>query len=198
MYGSFIHSRTCISSLGLTSEGYRKEGKWKGNVPEHDEKSTVDKVYKSLGDLIESGGFETAVDEYLDQYEFINFGPNQSIITRCDYYSRLKCYCVRSKPELFKVGVQEILMKFKKNVVISAVAPGNFYSRERKQARIRIEQGYKYEYFLQHKIIHQLTRNEKCTEDINWKTDDCKLGFINQKITKSFNCTTPWLLSYAR
>ena len=116
MYGSFIHSRTCISSLGLTSEGYRKEGKWKGNVPEHDEKSTVDKVYESLGDLIESGGFETAVDEYLDQYEFINFGPNQSIITRCDYYSRLKCYCVRSKPELFKVGVQEIQMKFKKNM----------------------------------------------------------------------------------
>ena len=75
-------------------------------MPEHDEKSTVDKVYKSLGDLIESGGFETEVDEYLDQYEFINFGPNQSIISRCDYYSRLKCYCVRSKPELFKVGVQ--------------------------------------------------------------------------------------------
>ena len=43
MYGSFIHSRTSFSSLGLTSEGYLKEGKWKGNVPEHDEKSTVAK-----------------------------------------------------------------------------------------------------------------------------------------------------------
>ena len=66
-------------------------------MSEHDEETTFDKVSESLGDLIESGGFEEAVDKYSDQYEFVNLGPNQSIVTRCDYYSCLKCYCVMSK-----------------------------------------------------------------------------------------------------
>jgi hypothetical protein len=110
----------------------------------------------------------------------------------------LKCYCVKLKPEFAKNGLQEIWIRFKKNVVVSAIAPGNFYSRERKQARIRIERGYKYEYFLQHKIVHRLSGNENCTEDADWKTDDCKLGVINENITSTFNCTAPWLLFYAR
>ena len=58
-----------FSKIGLTFEGYRKDGKWKGNQSEYDEETTFDKVSESLGDLIQSGGFETAVDEYSDQYE---------------------------------------------------------------------------------------------------------------------------------
>ena len=120
------------------------------------------------------------------------------IIKRCDYYSKLKCFCGSLKPEFAKRGVQEFWLRFKKNVRVSVVAPSNFYSRVRKPARIRVEQGYKYEYFLQHNIIHIIAGDDKCTEDINWKTDNCKLDYINQNITKTFNCTTPWLLSYAR
>ena len=38
----------------------------------------------------------------------------------------------------------------------------------------------------------------KIIEDINWKTDNCKLNYINQNITKTVNCSTPWLSSYSR
>ena len=81
-------------------------------------------------------------------------------------------------------------MKFKKNVVISAAAPGDLYSRERKQAsKQELSKGTN---------MNKLSGDDKCTEDINWKTDNCKQDYINQNITKMFNCTAPWLLSYAR
>ena len=187
-----------FSKLGLSSLGYRQEGKWIGNSSLHDAESVFNAVSDSFEDLVESVGIEMAVNEHSDRYLSVSLSMKQLIVNQCDYYSRLKCYCVHLNSEFTKNGVQEIWIKFKKNVVVSAIAPGNFYSRERKQARIRVEQGYKYEYFLQHKIINRLSGNVTCTEESNWKTDDCKLASINQNITNTFNCTTPWLLSFAR
>ena len=196
--------------LNLTSDGYRKQGQWKNNLNELDEESSYNMVSKRFEDLFESGTIEAAADDSSDSYETHRLTSRNVNTTRCDFYSRLKCYCI-SFPQFYRQReVQEMKLNFRSNVVVSVVAPGNFYSRERKQSRIRVEKGYKYDYVLEHTIVKHRqksrfvgflepdTGTNNCTHETKITTDDCKLSFINNKITTMMNCTTPWLLFYAR
>ena len=54
---------------------------------------------------------------------------------------------------------------------------------------------YKIEYSIHHSL--DLAR-QPCQEDAAWKEDVCKQSIVNGRIMESFNCTTPWLLHYAR
>ena len=39
---------------------------------------------------------------------------------------------------------------------------------------------------------------DPCDADTQWEEDPCTLRFLNDLIYTQLNCTTPWLLSFAR
>ena len=39
---------------------------------------------------------------------------------------------------------------------------------------------------------------DPCDADTQWEEDPCTLRFLNDLIYSQLNCTTPWLLSFAR
>ena len=84
------------------------------------------------------------------------------------------------------------------NSTISVTASGNYYSLNRQQARLSLENGYKYEYGVHHSISKEFSvRSAKCMPEMDWMQDDCKLKNLTQKLMDHLNCTTPWLLHFA-
>ena len=82
---------------------------------------------------------------------------------------------------------------------IYIVSPGNYYSFQRKHAYLEFRKGFSYQFDLQNRIGNILTSQQSsCSAEMNWKVDNCKLSFINNKIMNSLNCTAPWLLQHAR
>ena len=39
---------------------------------------------------------------------------------------------------------------------------------------------------------------DPCHEHIQWEEDTCTLNYLNSLIYSELNCTTPWLLHFAR
>ena len=82
-------------------------------------------VSKRFEDLFESGIIESVVDDSSDSYETLHLTSRNVNTTRCDFYSRLKCYCINFPQFYRQREVQEMKLNFLSNVVVSVVAPGN-------------------------------------------------------------------------
>ena len=172
-----------------------------GGVMSLDEESIYNTISSSFEDLVSNVSVEQEKSTNSDAYTTINLVPGDKGLTikRCDYYYRLKCYCIKLAHSISSHGVQEITIGLKLKSQISGVAPENFYSLARKQARIVLDTGYKYQYGVHTSISRKLSvRSAQCESEMDWMQDHCKLKYINQKLIDHLNCTTPWLLHFAK
>ena len=185
-----------LSKLSLTSDGYKTRGQWSSNISSLDEESIYNTISSSFEDLVSHVSVEQGKSTNSDAYTTIDLVPGDEELTikRCDYYYRLKCFCIKLAHSISSHGVQEITIGLKLKSQISVVAPENFYSLARKQARIVLDTGYKY-YSISRKLS---VRSAECSPEMDWMQDNCKLKYLNQKLMDHLNCTTPWLLHFAK
>ena len=189
-----------LRKFSLTGSGYKTEGQWSSNVSSLDEESIYNNITASFEDLVSKVSVKQEKNTKSDDYASIDLFPGNKelIVKRCDYYYQLKCFSIKLAHSISKHGVQEIVISLKINSAISATAPGNYYSLAKKQARISLETGYKYEYGVHHSISKKRSvRSAKCSQKMDWMQDECKLKYLNQKLMDHLYCTTPWLLHFA-
>ena len=156
----------------------------------------------SFTDLVHKVVLSRMSQSTTDDYERVIFKAiedNRMVLSRCDYYDKLKCFCITFSPEMVEFGVQAISVYPKTGCYITVTAPGKFYSHERKKSMIRYVSGFKYLYNIGYAIITSpLMEDDSCDHSRDWKVDDCKLKYINNIIINQFNCTVPWLLHFSR
>ena len=131
------------------------EGKWKSVLPNYDEEQTYDDLSASFYDLIENIQFYKEINRRSEAYD-IHVIPaiNMTLpIGRCDYYGVLKCYCIHLADVENSFGIQEVLLKLKRNVEITIAPKNQFYEYVRKLNVTYVGPGFSYDY----KVAHYLS-----------------------------------------
>ena len=170
-------------------------------MPDFDDEQTYNNFSVSFKNLIEEINFRGEINDGSDAYAkvTINKFDDGLQLDRCDYYYNLKCFCIQISPKRNTYGIQKITIEMKIDAEFVIVAPHNYYSMERKHTLFQYKVGYVYTYDVQHSIFKMLPlKPNPCSPKMDWKQDPCKLKYINDKVTESLNCTTPWLLNFAR
>ena len=196
-------SEDALEALNMSSYGYRNSGEWSSNVSD----MTEEEIYMNLSTKFEDI-FEKLVVDVLhkdnDNYEKVTIFDKGSVIkdlefTNCDYYYSLQCFCINLPKNLQAHAIQKLYVYMKKKAHIAIVAPGNYYGYERKRNEMYTEVGFSYRYQVYHRLTLSLPLGpDPCHPDTEWEGDECTLKFLNDLIFKKLNCTTPWLLSFAR
>ena len=192
-----------LRDLNISSRGYRYNGQWSSNVSD----MTEEEIYLNLSTKFEDIVQKLVVDVLRkdnDNYDKIIIFEKGSVIkdidfTYCDYYYSLQCFCINLPKTIQERAIQKLYVYMKKNAHIAIVAPGNYYGYERKRNEIYTEVGFSYRYQVYHRLTHSLPIGpDPCHLDTEWEGDECTLKFLNDLIFNQLNCTTPWLLSFAR
>ena len=191
-----------LASLNISYREYTKQGKWRNYNSTKDEEIIYDELSSSFENLVEKVVLSKMISPTNDDYEKVTFKAEDNkgmILKRCDYYDKLKCFCIKFSSEMVAFGVQAISIYPKIGSVVTVAAPGSFYSHSRKKSMIRLPTGYKYLYNIDYKITRsQPLVDDPCYPMMDWGEDDCKLKFINDLLMKKFGCTAPWILHFAR
>ena len=191
------------AKLNMTPEAYQKGEIWRT------EKISEEEVYNNL-----STRFKELVKKIkIRKTKSRNSGANEELnvesedlntsevhVTESDYYKNLRRTCFQFPSEMFPFGIQKIdfYMKNAQHVEFFVTSPGNAFTQDNKFNTFKYSKGmaeYGIEYTLRYSI--NMDKNP-CSEEASWNQDNCTLGIINDKIMDTFNCTAPWLLSYAR
>ena len=105
------------------------------------------------------------------------------LISRCDYYQYLKCFCLSFPPSVFPHGVQGLTFypRNKTHLVSFLVAPANFYDFSRKLNKLELQYGYGYGYIVQYEIYQQYPQSgeNSCKQSLSWEEDNCKLEKVS-------------------
>ena len=185
----------------LTEEGYKTKGLWRSSSQVFDDEETYKNLSASFEDLVEKIKIKREFTDGSDAYEkeSLTSTDNGLLLNRCDSDSDLKCFCLNFSPKQMSFGIQRVTLHMKMDSIIYIVPPLNFYSLQRKHTKIRYQLGFENYFDLLHSISRVLPQQpHPCSVDMDWGQDTCRLKYVNDRIIQALNCTTPWLLAFAR
>ena len=166
-----------------------------------------DLVAPSFSDLIKLIEIQKTLFAIGDEYKYVRINAenetelslNGLLISRCDYYEYLKCYCISLEHKIYPHGVQGFTLIPKIDISTFVVAPGRFYDFSRKLTKIEIETNFSYEYVIDYNIYNLINLDNKpCKPELSWREDECKLTHLTDHVSSQYNCTSPWFLHFAR
>ena len=193
-----------VKSLNTTKRRYLAGETWR--TKQMNEEEMYNRLSFEFHDLVKTVRIDKTKKENSESYEKVYFEAkdiaNSGIdVLRLDYYHELKRYCLKFPLQLFPHGIQTVRFYMKSGadkVVFFLVPPGGFFAQARKRNHFRFLGGIAV-YNIEYSLYYSLSLpNDPCYKKAAWKEDDCKLGIINSMIMETFNCTTPWLLHFAR
>ena len=97
-----------LESLNITYTEYTKQGKWKINGFKMKEEIIYEYLSSSFTDLVNKVVLSRISQSTSDNYERVTFKAmedNRMILSRCDYYDKLKCFCIKFSSEMVAFGV---------------------------------------------------------------------------------------------
>ena len=104
------------------------------------------------------------------------------VVTRCDYYEYLKCYCLSFPHTDYPHGIQAVTISPRNNtdIISFLVAPANFYDFSRKLNKLELQAGFGYEYIVNYEIYQQYLQSVEnpCKQNISWQLDNCKMDKV--------------------
>ena len=218
----------CLSTKNLLRvenehEQYH-EGDWLLGRSHLTAEEVFELVAPSFSDLIKAIKIQRTLFAIGDEYTYVDIdaenetelGENGLLISRCDYYEYLKCFCIALEREIYPHGVQGFTLIPKTDIRTFVVAPGRFYDFSRKLTTIEIETNFSYEYVIDYNIYNLINLDNKpCRPELNWREDECKLTQVRWEVmavpanpdhdvqltalvSSQYNCTSPWFLYFAR
>ena len=198
-----------LEEIKIDIKQYQKNGTWTTKLNTNNEETVYDFISPKLSDILENISVRRRTDYLTDNYENVEFlpdeldeelGPEGLTILRMDYYDEFKIYCLNISSNLQGFGVETVYLfskDIKYNMVI--IEPGNFYSFARKRNLVKVQPKRDYHIQVYHDLHVSLSLDQSpCFPEMKEKVDQCRLKYINDAIVNKFNCTTPWLLHYAR
>ena len=201
----------CLSTKNLLRvdqlhEEYH-DGNWLLSMTNVSAEEVYDLVSPRLSDLISSIKLQATLYSLGDEYKYVEIDANNEtdliinglVLSRCDYYEYLKCYCISLDPRTYPHGVQGVFLYPMIDIRAFVVAPGRFYDFSRKLTTIEIETNFSYEYVIDYSIYNLINLETKpCKASLSWREDECKLSQLTGLVTAQYNCTSPWFLYFAR
>ena len=196
-------SKEKTARLNMTPEEYQKGGIW--TTEQMNEEQVFENLSLGFSDLVKKIRIDKTKMKNSDAYDKIYIESKDLEVSGVkvipsDYYFELRRHCVLFSKDIFLHGIQRILffMKQQNYVKFFVTSPGNVFSQDRKSNEFSYTGGLakiSIEYSLRYSL--NLAR-EPCSDEASWKEDDCTLRTINRSIMDQFNCTTPWLIEFAR
>ena len=182
----------CLSTKNLlrveNEHGQYHWGDWLLGRANQTAEEVYDLVSPTFSDLIKSISIQRTLFAIGEEYEYIDINvteketelsANGLLISRCDYYEYLKCYCISLDPRNFTHGVQGFTLSPKIDISTFVVAPGRFYDFSRKLTKIEIENNFSYEYVIDYNIYNLINlHNKPCQPQLSWREDECKLSQV--------------------
>ena len=106
-------------------------------------------------------------------------GSGLVVVTRCDYYKYLKCYCLDFPHSDYPHGIQAVTLspRNQTDIIAFLVAPANFYDFSRKLNKLELQSGFGYEYIVNYEIYQQYlgSAENPCKPNLSWQVDNCKM-----------------------
>ena len=155
----------CISSpslaeerllrLGVTFKEYTKEGIWTSsltNFSTASEEEIKRMVFPNLTDLVNTVKVKSRIGKYSDVYTRTMYKSEEILngtdvkFVKLDYYHYLTIYCLSFPSTSFPFGIEKVYFSMKRKCKVFVVAPGNFFSFNRKRNHMNILADQNYEY----------------------------------------------------
>ena len=140
-----------LQKLGITFKEYTVEGIWTSSVTNYSTAS-VDEikrmVFPDLTDILNSVKVKSRIGKYSDAYKKTKYTSEEILnrtdikVVTLDYYHYFTIYCLSFPNSSFPFGIDKVYFSMK----VFVVAPGNFYSLDRKRNFMNILVGQNYEY----------------------------------------------------
>ena len=160
-----------LQKLGITFEEYTKEGIWTSSHPNYSTASENEIkriVFPHLTDMLNSLKVRSRIGKNSDKYEKAEYkseellnGTDIKVVT-LDYYSYFSIYCFSFPNSSFPFGIQKVYFDMKQRLGdVYVVAPGNFYTFDRKRNHMKILAGQNYEYQVRCEVWVQGFKKQK-------------------------------------
>ena len=152
-------NKTKFDLQRLTPQEYKDEGKWRSEHSDIDEAETYNFLSSSFDALVGKIEVDKTTSDKSDAYTMLEIkeGSDGYVLTRCDYYYALKCFCINFSKEVRKHGIQRATIYFNSDLKFLIVAPKNYYSFNRKHSEFVAETGF----------IHYVTMSYSIRQAIN-------------------------------
>ena len=144
-----------LAELGLTFKEYTKEGIWTSRLSNYSTASADEikrMVFPNLTDLLYNVKVRSRIGKDNDKYEESEYkseeilnGTNVKLVA-IDYYYNFAIYCLSFPNSSFPFGIEKVYFDIKQKSEVFVVAPGNFYSFDRKRNFMNILADRNYEY----------------------------------------------------
>ena len=181
----------CLSTKNLLRVSQKHEqyhdGDWLLSLSNVSAEDVYDLISPRLADLITSIRLQRTLYSLGDEYEYVDIKAdnetdltsNGLLISRCDYYEYLKCYCLSLSSRHYPHGVQGFTIFPRIDIKTFVVAPGRFYDFTRKLTTIEIQTNFSYQYVIDYNIYNLINLETKpCKASLSWKEDECKLSQV--------------------
>ena len=144
-----------LQKLGITRKEYTKEGVWTSSLTNYStagENEIKTLVFPDLTDILHNVTLRKRVGKDSDKYQLVVYKSEDIMngadiqVLRLEYYWHFSIFCFSFKSSSFPFGIQQVFFSVKQRSRVEIVAPGNFYSFERKRNRMNIDSNQNYEY----------------------------------------------------
>ena len=139
----------------MTRNEYTKEGIWTSSLKNYSTASEDEikrMVFPDLNDLLNSVNVRSRISKNNDKYKETEYksedilnGTDIKVVT-LDYYAYFTINCFSFPNSSFPFGIERLYFDIRQKSEVFVVAPGNFYSFERKRNFMSILAGQNYEY----------------------------------------------------
>ena len=152
--------------LGITFKEYTKEGVWTSGLTKYSTASEDEikrMVFPDLTDLLNTVKVDSRIGKYSDIYTRTTYKPEDILngtdvkFVKLDYYHYLTIFCLSFPPTSFPFGIEKVFFSLKRKCKVFVVAPGNFFSFDRKRNQMNILADQNYEYQVQRlyeRVLH--------------------------------------------
>ena len=144
-----------LQKLGMTREEYAWEGIWTSsntNYSTASENEIKRMVFPDLTDILNSVKVKSRIGKYSDAYKKTKYTSEEILnrtdikVVTLDYYHYFTIYCLSFPNSSFPFGIDKVYFSMKQESEVFVVAPGNFYSLDKKRNFMNILVGQNYEY----------------------------------------------------
>ena len=187
----------------MTPEDYQEGGIWR--TVQMNEEEVFKNLSFGFASLVKNIRINKTKKKNSDAYEKVDIETEDLersgvTIIQSDYYFELRRHCVKFSKKMFPYGIQRIIFNMEQTITTKffVASPGNVFGQDRKSNEFSYGGGLStlsIEYSQQYSL--NLAR-EPCYEEASWNEDECTLAIINDIIIETLNCTTPWLINFAR
>ena len=144
-----------LQKLGITRNEYTKEGIWTSSHTNFSTATEIEikrMVFPDLIDILHNVRVRSRTGKDNDKYEEAEYKSEEILngtdikYVKLEYYDYFAIFCLSFPNSSFPFGIEKVFFDMKQKSDVFVIAPGNFYSFDRKRNHMMILADQNYEY----------------------------------------------------